>query len=154
MGGTTDERVLAPVGGLVLDLSQVPDPAFSSGMLGPGVGILPRSGRVVSPVDGIVSATVGSGHAVAITTDAGTEVLVHVGIDTASLCGRGFMLHVRQGCRVTVGDRLVSFDRALVEERGLDDSVLITVANAEGAEVTVLAAESVAAGSPILLVRR
>ena len=122
--------VLAPVSGTVVELGDVPDPVFSTGMLGPGTAVAPSSGTVFSPVSGVVSAMVGSGHAFDLVTDDGLEVLVHVGIDTVVLHGAGFVPHVAVDGRVVAGQPLVDFDRDALAQAGFSDVIVVTLPNA------------------------
>lgn len=123
-------RVLCPVDGTVVELADVPDPVFSMGMMGPGTAFEPLSDNVFSPVTGIVNAMVGSGHAFHLITDDGLEVLVHVGIDSVVLHGRGFVPRVAQGEHVDAGTTLVTFDRSVLCDAGFSDVVVVTLPNA------------------------
>lgn len=145
------DLICAPVSGRVIGLSQVDDPAFSSGMLGEGTAIVPDGDVAYAPVSGTVAEVVGSKHALAIDADNGAQVLLHVGIDTVNLRGRGFRDFVGKGDRVGAGDALIWFDRELIRGSGLDDTVIVTVINArelEGVEPT--RAGSVRAGEALL----
>ena len=129
-GPRTGHRlVLAPVPGRVVPLDEVGDPAFSQGMLGQGLGIEPTDGTVLSPVTGTVMADTRTSHALLIRDDAGVEVLVHVGIDTSRLGGRGFRSLVERGDRVRAGQPVIEFDPRAVAEQGLDPTVVVTVTN-------------------------
>lgn len=121
----------APVSGRVVPLDAVGDPAFSQGMLGRGVGIKTEGDVAFSPVSGTVVADVKTGHALLIRGENGAEVLLHVGLDSVSLRGAGFSQLVRKGDHVRAGEPVIAFDRRLMVERGLDDTVLLTVTNPE-----------------------
>lgn len=123
-----DRSVCAPVGGELIALHDVGDPAFSSGVLGPGVGIRPASGEITAPVTGTVLSAMP--HAYGIASEAGVEVLVHVGVDTVELDGRGFTAHVVQGQHVTAGAPLVRADVATIADAGYDTIVIVVVTNA------------------------
>ena len=132
------EVICAPVSGRVVPLAEVGDPAFSQGMLGCGVGIEgtepegQAGGSVAfSPVSGTVVADVKTKHALLIKAESGAEVLLHVGVDSVALRGRGFRLFVSKGDRVRAGEPVIAFDRTLLRERGLDDTVIVTVTNPE-----------------------
>lgn len=125
------EAILAPVGGHVVPLEEVSDPAFSQGMLGSGLGIRAEGDVAFSPVSGTVVADVKTKHALLIRAENGAEVLLHVGLDSVRLRGAGFCAFVRKGDRVRAGEPVMSFDRSLMAERGLDDTVLVTVTNAD-----------------------
>ncbi len=143
--------LVAPVAGKVIAMTEVPDPAFGSEMLGKGCAIWPAAETVASPVAGSVSVVMP--HAVGITADNGAEVLVHVGIDTVSMQGDGFTGHVAQGDRVAAGQPLLDFDRAKIEAAGHKDCVVLAVSNsADYADVALAvdAGSSVAAGDAVL----
>lgn len=149
--------VSAPVSGRVVSLDRVGDPVFAQGMLGAGVGIRPREAAdgpavAFSPVSGTIMADVKTRHALLIRTDAGAEVLLHVGVDSVRLHGKGFRLFVGKGDQVRAGDPLISFDRALLERSGLDDTVIVTVTNSESFSRVESAADDalVSAGSAVL----
>lgn len=146
------ESVCAPVSGRVVALEDVPDPAFSQGMLGRGVGIRGTGDVAFSPVSGTVAADVKTGHALLIRAEGGAEVLLHVGIDSVSLGGRGFRLFVSKGDRVRAGEPVIAFDRALLAERGLDDTVIVTVTNSDAFSRVepVGVGDEVSAGSVVL----
>lgn len=148
--------ICAPVSGRVVALDQVKDPAFACGMLGEGLGFEAEQNVVLSPVTGTVVADVKTKHALLIEAETGAEVLVHVGVDTVSLHGRGFTTFVGKGDRVRVGQPVIKFDQKLISERGLDNTVIVTVTNAEAfAEVRpVVKADVVEAGSPVLRAAR
>ncbi|MDF1489678.1 glucose PTS transporter subunit IIA [Tessaracoccus caeni] len=143
----------SPISGKVIPLSEVPDPVFAGGAVGAGVGILPTSGQVVAPCDGIVIVAPASGHAVGLRTTDGVELLIHVGIDTVNLAGRGFTTHVEVKQEVKAGDALIDVDLKTIEEAGysLATPVLITNARKIG-EVSAATDGSVAVGDPLLVI--
>lgn len=108
----------APITGNVIPMEQVPDPAFSQKMMGDGFAIEPTEGVVQSPVDGIVEVVFPTGHAVGLRSDDGSEILIHLGIDTVELNGKGFEVSVKQGDRVKSGDVLVKVDLDYVKSAG------------------------------------
>ncbi len=141
----------APVSGRVVGLDDVADPVFSQGMLGTGVGVAPEESVALSPVSGTVVADARTEHALLIRARSGAEVLLHVGLDSVRLRGAGFRLHARTGDQVKAGDPLISFDRALMRERGLDDTVIVTVTNPEDfSRVDPVCGEVVSAGAVVL----
>jgi PTS system beta-glucosides-specific IIC component len=121
--------ILAPVAGKVVPLTDVNDKVFASKALGDGVGIVPSSGRVVAPVSGVLVTVPDTGHAFGIRTDDGVEVLVHVGIDTVRLEGKGFHVEVAKDQRVETGDVLADVDLAAVREAGYDTTTIVVVIN-------------------------
>ncbi|MER6476326.1 glucose PTS transporter subunit IIA [Streptomyces filamentosus] len=145
----------APVAGRVVDLDEVGDPVFASRALGEGVGIESADGHVVAPVDGELAVVAETGHAFGIRTADGVEVLIHVGIDTVQMNGEGFDVRVRAGERVRAGDLLVEVDLDAVRAAEHPAVTLMTVTNtAELASVEPHTGRSVAAGAPVVTVRR
>ncbi len=143
--------ITAPLAGTVLPLSEVPDPVFSKGTMGPGVGILPTDDTVYAPADGMVVAAQPSGHAFGLVLDGGIELLIHVGIDTVQLKGEGFDVKVTKGQKVTAGTPLVTFDRTIIEEAGYSLVTPVIVLNGRKfGSVTAAAEGTVAVGDPLL----
>ena len=128
--GTVYE-LTAPLEGKAVALEEVPDPVFASGKLGKGVAIEPTGTAVVAPADAKVSATLPSGHAVGLKFENGVEMLVHVGLDTVQLDGKGFEVKVAKGDSVKAGQELLTFDPTVIKEAGypLITPVLITNTN-------------------------
>lgn len=147
--------LLAPLTGPVVPLADVPDPVFSGGMFGDGIGIDPLEGRLVAPCEGIVTHLARTGHAVTITTAEGAEVLLHIGIDTVELSGRGFTPRVDAGARVAPGDVLVEFDPDLVAQAAPSLVSVIAIANSEAFEIVERAGRGVvrAGQTPLLTLR-
>jgi PTS system beta-glucosides-specific IIC component len=144
--------VASPVAGTVVPLSEVGDGAFASGAMGKGVGVLPTDGEVVAPVSGTVVTVFPTKHVVGLKSDEGVEVLVHVGVDTVNLGGRGFTAHVADGDRVSVGDRLLTVDLPAVAATH-DTTTVVVVTNATAyAGVEPIAAGTVRAGAGLLAV--
>ena len=113
------EGVTAPLSGRVIPMEEIPDQVFSQGILGEGVGIEPTGNVVVAPADATVCSVIeDSRHAVGLTLDNGAELLIHVGIDTVSMNGDGFQLHVKEGDRVRLGDQLITFDPEKIRAAG------------------------------------
>ncbi|HLR22331.1 MAG TPA: PTS glucose transporter subunit IIA, partial [Pseudogracilibacillus sp.] len=105
---TKDEEVIyAPMSGEKAALEDVPDPVFSEKMMGEGIAIIPSEGKVVAPVQGEVVHVPDTLHAVGIKSEAGTELLVHIGLETVGLKGEGFTAKVKQGDKINVGDELI-----------------------------------------------
>ncbi len=121
--------LLSPLAGKVIPLSDVQDPMFSSGSLGEGVAIEPTGGKVVAPSDSKVKAIFPSGHAVALHTNEGLDVLVHIGLDTEKLEGRHFTVHAAVGDSVKRGDVLIEFDRDAIKREGYDLTAPILICN-------------------------
>lgn len=113
------EGVTAPLSGRVIPMEEIPDQVFSQGILGEGVGIEPTGNVVVAPADATVCSVIeDSRHAVGLTLDNGAELLIHVGIDTVSMNGDGFQHHVKEGDRVHLGDKLITFDPEKIKAAG------------------------------------
>ena len=112
-------EVVSPLAGQVKPLSQATDPVFSSGVMGQGVVIEPSQVELVSPVNGTVTVLFPTKHAVGIVSEEGVEMLMHIGMDTVSLDGKGFESHIKQGDKVVVGQQLISFDMDVIKEAGL-----------------------------------
>ena len=146
--------LIAPLNGTVVALEDVPDPVFSSGAVGKGAGIEPSDGasiKVVAPADGSVVVAPSSGHAYGLALDNGLEILIHVGIDTVNLEGKGFDVKVGKGDRVKAGQTLVVVDRAVIEEAGYKLVTPVLVTNYMNfAEVEVIANGSIKAGTDLV----
>lgn len=111
--------IKAPLSGRIIPLEEIPDQVFSQGVLGEGVGIEPTDNVVLAPADGEVSTVMeDSGHACGLLLDNGVELLIHVGMDTVSMGGDGFQLHVKEGDRVRLGDKLITFDPEKIRQAG------------------------------------
>jgi len=146
-------EIQSPLAGTIVALSDVPDPVFSRGTLGPGVAVMPSGSTAYAPGSGVVVAAQPTGHAFGLLLDSGVEVLIHIGIDTVKLKGAGFDVHVAKGERVTAGTPLVTFDRRIIEEAGypLITPVIILNAKKFGSIEAVDAGET-AVGATILTV--
>ena len=112
--------VYAPLTGKAVPLEQVPDPVFSEKVLGDGVAIIPEDGRIVSPVDGQVESVAETGHAYGFSTEDGLELLVHVGLETVSLKGECFKVHVKERDQVKKGDLVAEVDLAYLAEKNIN----------------------------------
>lgn len=123
------EIVVSPIKGEVLNLNDIEDAAFSSGVLGQGVAIIPSDGKVVAPVDGVVTTLFPSLHAIGILSDEGVEVLIHIGLNTVQLEGRGFEACIKQGDRITKGQTILKFDMDVIKEAGYSVVTPIVVTN-------------------------
>lgn len=125
------EIFTSPVKGEVIQLDQINDEVFASGSTGKGIGIIPSEGKIYAPCDGEVSMVFETGHAVGVISKCGAELLIHVGIDTVRLEGKGFEKHVAKGAQVKKGDLLISFDQELIKKEGYEDTVIFVVTNTE-----------------------
>lgn len=123
------EIVTSPIKGEVLNLSDIEDAAFASGVLGQGVAIIPSDGKVVAPVDGVVTTLFPSLHAIGILSDSGVEVLIHIGLNTIQLEGRGFEACIKQGDRITKGQTILNFDIDEIKKSGYSVVTPIVITN-------------------------
>ena len=123
--------IYAPLQGEAIPLSEVPDPAFSAEILGKGMAIKPKQGLVKSPIEGTVELMFETGHAVALKTADGVEVLIHVGMDTVQLKGRGFETLAKAGDKVKPGDDLIRFDMELIMKEGYQTVTPIVITNSD-----------------------
>ena len=128
--GVTEE-VYSVADGQVVALEQVEDPVFAQKMMGDGFAVEPANGNIVSPVTGTVSSIFPTKHALGLVTDSGLEVLVHIGLDTVSLEGKPFTVHVSEGQKVAAGDLLVTADLDAIRAAGRETSTVVVFTNAE-----------------------
>lgn len=122
-------EILSPLAGEVLPLSQATDPVFAQGVMGQGLVIKPSEGELVAPVDGVVSVLFPTKHAVGIVSTDGVEMLMHIGMDTVGLEGKGFTAHISQGDTVKAGQKLISFDTQVIEAAGLVTETPVIITN-------------------------
>ena len=127
--GVTEE-VETVADGQVIDLADVKDPVFSQKMMGDGFAVEPENGKIYSPVAGTVTSVFPSKHAIGLVTDSGLEVLVHIGLETVSLEGKPFEVHVSEGQKVAAGDLLVTADLGAIKEAGRETSTIVVFTNA------------------------
>ena len=125
------EEVYSVADGQVVALEQVKDPVFAQKMMGDGFAVEPANGNIVSPVSGTVSSIFPTKHALGLVTEAGLEVLVHIGLDTVSLEGKPFTVHVAEGQKVVAGDLLVTADLDAIRAAGRETSTVVVFTNAE-----------------------
>ena len=125
------EEVYSAADGEVIALEQVKDPVFSQKMMGDGFAVEPANGNIVSPVSGTVSSIFPTKHALGLVTEAGLEVLVHIGLDTVSLEGKPFTVHVAEGQKVAAGDLLVTADLDAIRAAGRETSTIVVFTNAD-----------------------
>jgi beta-glucoside PTS system EIICBA component len=126
-----NETIQSPIKGKIIDLKEVNDPTFAEEMLGKGVAIEPIEGRVVSPINGVVSAIFPTKHAIGLKSDNGSELLIHIGLDTVKLKGKYFTTHVNTGDRVHVGQLLVEFEMDKIIEAGYEVVTPVVIINVD-----------------------
>ena len=150
--GLTTE-LMAPLAGSVVALSDVPDPVFGKGIMGPGIAIVPSGDTAYAPGAGVVVAAQPTGHAFGLLLDSGVEVLIHVGLDTVKLKGEGFTVHVAKGDRVAAGSPLVTFDRSVIEAAGYPLITPVVILNAKKfGGVESVASGEISVGEPVLAI--
>lgn len=143
--------VASPLKGKVVKLSDVKDEAFSSGALGKGAAICPEEGILYAPCDGTISAFFPTGHAVGLMSDTGLELLIHVGMDTVQLNGKGFHPLVQTGDAVKKGQKLLEFDMKLIEAEGYSLVTPVLVTNSDHYEEVAVTAQANTAPADVLL---
>ena len=147
--------VYAVCDGEAIKTSLIPDEVFSQGMLGQGYGIKPKNGKIVSPVSGIVEVVTDTSHAYTIKSDDGAEILIHIGIDTVSLEGKGFTPRVTEGQRVKAGDEICNADMEYIGSHGFPTVTAVIITNCEEFEIKMCECGMATAGStPVLYYRR
>jgi glucose-specific phosphotransferase system IIA component len=112
--------IVAPQTGRIISVGEIPDPVFSGKVLGDGIGIIPSESKVLAPVSGTVVQIADTLHAICIQSDDGLEVLIHLGLNTVSLKGKGFKCHVKSGQHVSTGDLLMDMDIGFIQNEGLN----------------------------------
>ena len=149
------QELKAMVSGEVSPVTKVKDDVFSSCMLGNGIAIHPTDKQkvtVVAPADGKITITMeGTNHAVGLRIAEGFDVLIHIGIDTISLNGKGFTSYIKTGQKVKAGEKLIEFDKSLIESRELcSDVILIALDNPELPDVTFESGMQATAGETVI----
>lgn len=128
---SSEHALNAPAYGQIEDLSKVDDTTFASGVMGQGIAIIPASGRLYAPGNGIVTATFKTGHAIGLHLDNNADILLHIGIDTIELKGQGFRQLVEKGQKVIAGQELIEFDLDKIKEAGYDPTIMMIITNTQ-----------------------
>lgn len=128
---TIPGTIYSPVAGIAITLSEINDGVFSEGILGKGCGIRPSSETICAPFDGTVVQIADTKHAIGITSLDGIELLIHVGVDTVSMNGKGFHVHVSLNDHVKCGQKLLTFSKKEIEAAGFQDTVAVIVTNSD-----------------------
>lgn len=145
------DTVLSPLSGTVVALSDVPDPAFAAEAMGKGIAVEPSEGRIVAPFAGTVTVAFKKKHALAVVSDDGLEILVHVGMDTVKLDGEHFTSYIQEGDRVSAGQLLLEFDIARIREAGYSTITPVIVTNTfDYTDIVPLQQTVVTHGEPLL----
>ena len=136
--------------GRVIKIEQVKDEVFAQKMMGDGLAFVSEDGEVVSPCDGIITAIFQTNHAIGITTDDGTEILIHIGIDTVKEGGNGFKGFVKNGERVTRGQKLIIFDKQKLEAKGYDLTIPMIITNMDEITIKIIADGAITKGTKVM----
>lgn len=124
-------RLMSPAAGKLVSIHDVSDPTFSDEILGKGAAVIPSDNRICAPADGTITTVFPTGHAVAVTTAEGVEVLIHVGLDTVKLNGRHFTIHAQEGQEVKTGDLLLEADLDEIRKEGFDIITPVVICNSD-----------------------
>lgn len=148
-------KLVSPVLGKLVSIKEVSDPTFSEEILGKGVAIIPSDGKFCAPASGTVTTVFPTGHAAAITTEEGVEVLIHIGLDTVKLDGKHFTINAQEGQKVKAGDVLIEADLSQIKEEGYDIITPIIICNSdEFSEIVPEADSDVACGDTIITLKK
>lgn len=142
--------ILSFADGTAIPLSSVEDNVFSKGILGAGIAVIPTSSTVFAPADCTVDSVFDTGHAISVTTDFGAELLIHCGIDTVKLSGKGFTPIVKNGERVKAGDPILKIDIPVIKEAGFSVTTPLIILNSDRFTVTDSASGDVKRSEPLL----
>lgn len=129
-------NIYAPMDGAIVQLENIPDPVFSQKMMGEGIAIDPSNGNVYAPVDGKVIQLAPTKHAIGILTEDGTEVLIHIGLDTVNLKGEGFTVHVSEEQEVSKGELVIEFDLDFIKQHAPSTITPIVITNSQNSDKT------------------
>lgn len=140
-------NLVAPLSGTAVALGQVPDPVFSTLMMGDGLAIEPSSSTLIAPCDGVITQIARTNHALTLTADNGAQLLIHIGIDTVKLGGKGFTPLVRQGQRVARGDALIEADFSVLTGKVPSLMSVLVVANGDEYRLSAVASGPLVAGT-------
>ena len=117
--------ISAPCSGEPVRMEDIPDPVFAGGMMGECTGIMPENGKIYAPVDGVVSVVTETKHSIVFTAADGRNIMIHAGIDTVKLNGRGFSVFVKEGDKVSAGDHVMTMDLDVIREEGMSPIVVM-----------------------------
>ena len=129
-----ERKLLFPTDGVLIPAEQIPDGAFASGMLGVGFAIVPSAGTVYAPMSGQIDSVADARHAYSLISADGVEMLVHIGIDTVTLKGEGFLSMVAVGDRVSAGDVIARVDLHLLKDRGLSPHIVVLLTDPDSVD--------------------
>jgi sugar PTS system EIIA component len=146
-----DIMIQSPLNGEVIELASVPDPVFSQKMMGEGIGFIPTNGEIFSPISGTVTQVFPTKHAIGLITEDGVELLLHLGLETVELKGKGFDITVEADDKVQAQERIGSFDLSYIEEKGKEIISVLVFPNLQekGKKLTLSTTGEVKAGTEI-----
>lgn len=145
----------SPVKGIAVPLHDVNDPAFAAGLLGKGVAIVPAEGRVTAPCNGRVDMLFETAHAVSLLSESGTEILIHIGLDTVNLKGKYYTAYVKNGDQVKKGQLLIEFDLQAIKAAGYDVITPVVICNSDQYRtISTHTGKPVEAGEPVIKVSK
>ncbi len=148
-------KIGAPVTGRLVSIKEVNDPTFSDEILGKGVAVIPSDNRIYAPVSGTVTTLFPTGHAAALTSNEGVEVLIHVGLDTVKLNGKYFKTHASEGQKVEKGDLLLEADMEQIKAEGYDIITPVVICNSDDfTEIHAAEANDVAHGDDVMTLQK
>ncbi|MEH6991937.1 PTS glucose transporter subunit IIA [Neobacillus drentensis] len=146
-------QILAPVNGAIIPLEEVPDPVFSQKMMGEGIAVIPTAGNIHAPVNGTVILIAATKHAIGIRADDGTEILIHAGLETVALNGKGFVLAVHEGDRISVGQLLIEVDWDYIQKhvKSTVTPIVITNSQEKGRQFTLTKEVNAILGKTVII---
>lgn len=152
---SNEMSLAAPAAGKLVSIKEVSDPTFGEEVLGRGVALIPSEGRFYAPADGTVTTIFPTGHAAAITTDEGAEILIHIGLDTVKLDGKHFKIIAEEGQKVKTGDLLIEADLEQIKAEGYDIITPVVICNSdEFSEIMPEDDKEVASGDTIMVLKK
>lgn len=140
----------SPIEGDIVPITEVPDPVFSEKMMGDGFAVKPKNGKVYSPVNGVVVTVFPTKHAIGIKSENDLEIIIHFGIDSVQLTGEGFVSHVNEGDKVSVGDLILEVDLENIKDKIKSSITPVVVSNLESKSVKLIKKGSVKAGEEVM----
>ncbi|NRD77768.1 PTS glucose transporter subunit IIA [Bacillus sp. BRMEA1] len=150
---TKDLHIFVPVNGEIIPIEEVPDPVFNQKMMGVGAAVVPDHGDIVAPVDGTIIQVAPTKHAVGILAEDGTEILIHVGLDTVALNGEGFQTAVKEGDKVAVGQTLLKVNWDFLKEHvpSIITPIVITNSQDSGKKYSFATDQNGIAGKTVMI---